>query len=471
MKTAKIDKSLLRYLPPVEALLNSEVGVAASAQLEHRLLADCAREAVEAVRTEILDGKNFDGSREEIQQRTLQVYQSRIDELLVPSLQKVINCTGVILHTNLGRAVFSEDPIHLAGQIMTGYCNLEYDLESGRRGDRTRHVEELLCKLTGAEAACVVNNNAAAVLIALNTLANRKEVIISRGELIEIGGSFRIPDVMAKSGAKMVEVGTTNKTHLKDFANAISSRTAGVLHVHTSNYRIQGFTAAVALEDLVQLAHENDLFVLHDLGGGILVDLRQFQLPYEPVVRESIEAGVDVVTFSGDKVLGGPQSGILVGKQALIHKIKRNPLMRALRCDKLTYAILEATLRIFLNPEELPQKHRVFQMFLQPVENLKARGEAILQKLRNLDTPYTLALSESQAQPGSGTLPLTQLPSLAITIRPARGNIHTLARRLRTGDPPVVGYTQKNTLYLDLRTVLPEEIDLLAGALARALQV
>ncbi len=452
-------KSLLRHIPAVDILSADEEVQRRAGDLDPRWIHQLAREAVGEVRERVLRGDRRLHDAAAVQAAAERLLLQKIDELLHPSLRPVINCTGIVLHTGLGRAVPPPAAIEAAASILHGYSNLEFDLDTGKRGDRTAHVERLLCLLTGAEAACVVNNNAAAVLIALNTLANRKQVLISRGELIEIGGSFRIPDVMAKSGAKMVEVGTTNKTHLRDFEAAISEKTAGVLHVHTSNYRILGFTAAPELSELIELAHARGLFVLHDLGGGILLDLRDFGLPYEPVVRESIELGTDVVTFSGDKVLGGPQSGIIVGRRQFIQRIKRNPLMRALRCDKVTYALLEATLRTFLHRKSLGENHPVLRMLSEPVERLRERGQRILQRLQATKLRASVELTESEAQAGSGTLPLEKLPSVALAIQPQRGTVTSLAKRLRLANPPVIGYVHNDLLFLDLRTVLPGEID------------
>ncbi len=460
-----MSKELLRYLPSIDALVQTQTARRFAGRLDRQWLVECARDAVAELRKRVLHDGLALANEAEAMQLSERLLERQVERLLRPSLHRVINATGIILHTGLGRAVLPPAAIEQAWQMISGYSNLEIDLETAKRGDRTVHVERLLCKLTGAEAACVVNNNAAAVLIALNTLANRKQVLISRGELIEIGGSFRIPDVMAKSGAKMVEVGTTNKTHLNDFAGAITEKTAGILHVHTSNYRILGFTAAAPLEELVALARKHNLFVLHDLGGGILIDLRKFGLPYEPVVRESIELGVDVVTFSGDKVLGGPQSGILVGKKEVIRRIKRNPLMRAVRCDKLTYALLEGTLRLFLDEKTLLQTHPVLRMMTEPLEAVRARAQSVMDALAASNLHVQVEMTESEAQAGSGTLPLERIPSVAIVIRPKKGSIHPLAKRLRLAEPAVMGYVHNNKLFLDMRTVLPDDLQPLIGIL------
>lgn len=459
-------QKLLRSLPSVDKLLAENATHPFADTLDHESQAECARAALARLREEIADGR-FSAAATEVPACAKSMFLEEVQRLVQRSLRRVINCSGIILHTGLGRSVYPDAAIENVQEILRGYSNLEFDLERGERGDRTAHVESLLCRLTGAEAACVVNNNAAAVLIALNTLANRKQVIISRGELIEIGGSFRMPAVIAKSGARMVEVGTTNKTHLQDFAEAITPRTAALLHVHTSNYRIQGFTQSVSLPELIALAKEHGLRVVHDLGGGILVDLRKFGLPYEPVVNASVRAGVDVATFSGDKVIGGPQCGILVGKQALIAKIKKNPLMRVLRCDKLTFALLESTLRLFLNPGRLAVEHQVLRMLSEPIEAVRSRADSILKKLGPVPGGYKVEICDSTAQAGSGTLPLEKIPSVAIRFQGKPRQVHELARRLRTGQPAIIGYLRKQRFYLDIRTVLPNEIDpLIAGVRA-----
>ncbi len=373
-------------------------------------------------------------------------------------MRRVVNASGVVLHTGLGRAPLSQEARSNLQEVAQGYCNLELDLDSGKRGDRTAHVERLLCYLTGAEAACVVNNNAAAVLLALNTLAFDRQALISRGQLVEIGGSFRMPQVMEKSGVIMVEVGTTNKTHLDDYRDAFSSQTGVICVVHTSNYRVKGFTDEVALSDLVALARSKGVPVIQDLGGGILFDLRDLDLPQEPVVRESIESGVDVVTFSGDKVLGGPQSGIIVGRKKFIDLLKANPLMRALRCDKLTYAVLEPTLKSYLDRSALLQDNAVFAALLKPLTELKQCGERLLKMLRGLSgSAFEFAVVDSQVQAGSGALPLAEIPSKAIAVNSKALSCEALSRTLRQHEPAIIGYIRDNRLLLDLRTLQKDD--------------
>jgi L-seryl-tRNA(Ser) seleniumtransferase len=319
--------------------------------------------------------------------------------------------------------------------------------------------------LTGAEAACVVNNNAAAVLLVLNTLAFRRETIISRGQLVEIGGAFRMPEVIRKSGAKMVEVGTTNKTKISDYADAITTKTAALLAVHASNYRVVGFTQEVPLEDLVKLGRQHDLPIVHDLGGGVLLDLRPYGLPYEPVVSTSLRAGASVVTFSGDKVLGGPQCGLIAGEKKWIAKIKKNPLMRALRCDKITLALLESTLRLFLQPEQLRQTHPVWRMLTEKVDAVQARAVQLQQMLaENCGATLEPIVLSSEAEAGSGALPIEKIPSFAVGLRSPNYSAAALAKRFRQAAIPVLGYLRDGYFWLDARTVHDEEIVIVAQA-------
>lgn len=401
-------------------------------------------------RSEVPRGKNVQEIVEGVIQKT--------DDLMQPGLRRVINATGIILHTGLGRAPLCSAARENLQQIAEGYCSLELDLESGERGDRTSHVEELLCRLSGAEAACVVNNNAAAVLLTLNTLAFEKEVIISRGQLIEIGGSFRMPDVMQKSGAKMVEVGTTNKTHLRDYEQAITAATGLICVVHPSNYRVKGFTKEVGLAEIVEIGRKHQVPVFQDLGGGIFVDFRKYHLPYEPVIRESVETGADVISFSGDKVLGGPQSGLMVGKRKYIEAIKQNPLMRALRCDKLVYAALEPTLRLYFQEASLKTSNEVLRMLLETEEKIERRARAFLKKIsKEAKRISQIDLEPATVQIGSGALPLEEIPSWALTLQSAKVSTVELARRFRLAPTPIIGYIRGDKLYFDVRTIRPDE--------------
>jgi len=373
-----------------------------------------------------------------------------------PALVHAINATGVVLHTGLGRAVLAEEARAALADVARGYSVLEIDRESGERGERERGVAALLRELTGAEAATVVNNNAAACLLALAALARGKEVVVARGQLVEIGGSFRIPEVMVESGARLREVGATNKVRIRDYAEAIGPETAAVLRVHTSNYRILGFTEDVPLGELATLAHGRGLLLLEDLGSGNLVDLAAHGLEPEPPVQASLEAGADLVTFSGDKLLGGPQCGIALGRREVIASLRRHPLFRAVRPDKLTLAALEATLRLYQGPEPW-RRIPALALLLGPVEAVRARAEALAARLAMFKPEIEAAAVPSDAQPGSGALPLTTIPSFAVSLRAAKWSASALAARLRAAQPPVFGRIQREEVLLDLRTVLEGE--------------
>jgi L-seryl-tRNA(Ser) seleniumtransferase len=406
-------------------------------------------------------------SREEAEKILFDEITLRLESLTRSSLRRVINGTGIILHTGLGRASFSDSAKNHLAEAIENYCNIELDLESGERGDRIKHIEELLCLVTGAEAAVIVNNNAAAVLLLLNTLAYQKEVIISRGELVEIGGSFRIPDVMEKSGAIMREVGTTNKTHLKDFEKAVSKKTGLLMTVHTSNFRVVGFTRSVGLSELCALGKKRKLPTAYDLGGGAMIDLGKFGLPHEPVVSESLAAGADVVTFSADKILGGCQAGLLVGKKKYIKLIQNNPLMRALRCDKMTYGVLEATLKQFLQPDRLRSVSPVLAMLTEDIQAVQNRANRMGDALRNA-SDVRVSVGPSSAEAGSGTLPLEKIPSYRVTITSDRFSAKEMATKFRLAEPfPVVGFVKDNAFHLDMRTVRNDEVDHVIGSLKK----
>ena len=389
---------------------------------------------------------------------------ARARKQALPRLRPVYNLTGTVLHTNLGRAPLPEAAVEALVTAARSPCALEYDIEDGGRGDRDNVVSELLCELTGAEAATVVNNNAAAVFLLLNTLARkkRKKVIVSRGELIEIGGAFRIPDIMERAGAKLVEVGTTNRTHLKDFREAITGRTAMLMKIHTSNYAIQGFTHAVPEHEMAELAHAHEIPFVVDLGSGTLTDLERWGLPHEPTPRENISAGADLVTFSGDKLLGGPQAGLLVGRKDLIDQIKKNPLKRALRPGKITLAALEAVLRLYRDPNRLAERLTALQQLTRPEADIRCAAERLLPTLQRVlgRPPVTVEIVPLRSQIGSGSLPVDRLPSAGIAIRPQgkkSGVLHRIEAALRELPRPVIGRIEDDALLLDLRCLQPHE--------------
>jgi L-seryl-tRNA(Ser) seleniumtransferase len=376
------------------------------------------------------------------------------------SLRRVVNATGVILHTNLGRAPLCSDAIERIVEVGKGYSNLEFDLAKGERGQRYDHVSSLLCALTGAEDALIVNNNAAAVLLVLNTLARKKEAIVSRGELIEIGGEFRIPEIMQKSATKLREVGTTNRTRLSDYEKAINEKTGLIMKVHTSNYRIVGFTEEASIESLVELGKSRGIPVMDDLGSGCLINLETHGLQHEPTIRERLGTGVDVVTFSGDKLLGGPQAGIIVGKKDVLAKIKKNPLNRALRIDKFTLAALEATLMLYLNTTAAPKKLRALKALTESVEDVRKRAKNLIAKLQkeNFDS-LKLSIREDFAAAGGGSLPTQEIPTVLVAIQNKNMPATKMEEKLRKLDVPIIVRVDKDEILFDLRTVSEDEFD------------
>jgi len=463
-------QDLLRQLPAVDSVLREECLQPLAERLPQTIMTGAVQQVIAQLRQDLLDRPKQVQAEELLASRVAARAAQICRDLLQPSLRKVINATGTLLHTNLGRAPLAACALQAIQEVAGGYSNLELDLDSGRRGERFSHVENLLTRLTGAEAALVVNNNAGAVLLALSALGKGREAIVSRGELVEIGGAFRIPEVMESGGVMLREVGASNRTHLQDYRQAINDQTALLLKVHTSNYRIVGFASSVSAKELHPLAREHDLVLMEDLGSGMLWDLTPYGLPKEPTVAQTLADGVDLVTFSGDKLLGGPQAGILVGRRELIQKIKTHPLARALRIDKLTLAALEATLRLYLQPELAINSIPILQMFAANPEQQKLRCQQLVEQLQQAGVAAAMHLAEDVARVGGGAMPLAELPDWALEIAPQRQSAEALAWKLRSATPAVVGRIQNDRLLLNLRAVSVEEQCILSRVLVEQLQ-
>ncbi len=450
--------ALLRQIPAVNEMLNRAALKELEARVGRRLVVECTRRVVQRLRDGIVEGSLSTVSLVALEQEIV----SEAETATHYSLRPVINASGVILHTNLGRAPLAREAVeHLAG-VATRYSNLEYDLEAGERGKRDVHTERQLCQLLGAEKALLVNNNAAAVLLALNTLAEGSEVVVSRGELIEIGGSFRIPEVCAKSGAILREVGTTNRTRIDDYAAAINERTRLLLRVHPSNFRIVGFTARPSLAEFVELAQKHHLISMEDLGSGCLIDLSTRSIRDEPMATASLKAGVDVLTFSGDKLLGGPQAGILAGKRELLERIRKNPLFRALRVDKLIIAALEATISLYLQgkTDDVP----ALRMINLPVEAIRKRATGLAEKI-SAHPRFSVRVRDGESVIGGGSTPAQSLPTALLAVTHLSHSAQELEQLLRRSSPPVIARVEEDALLLDLRTVFEDQDEELLEAL------
>ena len=443
-----------RHLPGVDKVLSDERLVMLAKAYPHDLLVDLVRESLESERAAVAAGKPASTA-----EKVAASVAAALVDLATPDLRRVINASGVILHTNLGRAPLSLAALKAMEAVSRGYANLEFDLESGGRGSRQVHVEGLLCRLSGAEAALVVNNNAAAVLLGLTALARRKEVVVSRGQAVEIGGGFRIPDVMRQSGARLVEVGTTNCTYTRDYEEAIGPRTAALMRVHSSNFRLVGFTSEVTLEEMVAVAARHDIIVLDDLGSGCFLDTTGFGLAPEPMVRHSVSAGAALTFFSGDKLVGGPQAGIVVGKKEYIDKLKRHPLARAVRIDKTRLAGLATTLLHYIK-DEATKEIPVWRMIAAPLADMERRAKSWVAAIGSQGS-----VIPGETMIGGGSLPGGILPTMLVAIGGKKGLAKTIAEKLRRREVPVIGRIEKHILLLDPRTVLPEEDEVVEKAL------
>lgn len=455
---------LYRSIPKVDVLLENQDIVTLIENHHRDVVVDVIREEIDKLRNFIKENDDVNLIETKIN-NLIENIKISTEKVYSYNIKKVINGTGTILHTNLGRAIISKKHADYLSEVVTSYSNLEYNLEEGKRGERYSHFEKLICKITGAEAAMAVNNNAAAVMLVLSSMAAEKEVIVSRGELVEVGGKFRIPDVMKSSNAHLVEIGTTNKTHLEDYEDAISENTGAFLKVHTSNFKILGFTESVSIEELCKLGREKDIPVIEDIGSGVLIDLSEYGLEYEPTVQDSIKAGVDVVSFSGDKLLGGPQAGIIVGKKKYIDKMKKNPLTRAFRIDKFTATILEMIFHEYLNEEDAIKNIPVLSLITKDLKEIEKNANALFNKIENLENVADINVEDTFSQIGGGSLPAERIKSKSVTIMPKNISTQSLEAKLRAGKNPVVGRISEEKLILDMRTVLEDEIDILAQKL------
>lgn len=462
-------QNLLKILPGVDRVLEDTRIQRLTEKYPRALVVETIRQILNEIRNQIL-GNHIESPKNE--KSVLNDLIPRLEYMLQPGLRRAVNAMGIILHTGLGRAPLPESAQKNLMDVIAHYSTLQIDSETGKRGDRYRTVEKLLIQITGAEAGLVVNNNAAATLLILNTLAEGKEVIVSRGELVEIGGSFRIPDVMKRSGATLKEIGTTNRTHLKDYQNAITEETGCILKVHQSNYKMIGFTKQITIKELAPLARAHQLPLVDDLGSGALVDLSKWNLPKEPTVQDSVSHGADVTCFSGDKLIGGPQCGIIVGKKEIIDRMKKNPLTRALRCGKMTYAILEATLRLFIDEELLQNSHPVIKMLTEPVDQVKKRAQRLKRRLHDiLGDNGIIEVRQDVSEVGSGSLAGYSLATWVVAIKSIHLSAENLAKNLRLSNPPIFCRVKGNQVLLDCSTIRKDELPMIQKAFKTVLTI
>ena len=458
---------MLRNLPKVDILLNDESIQTLVAECGRGVVVECIREELDRVRALALSGKEKEA--EEALEKFVSLVKEKVSEETAYPLRKVINATGIILHTNLGRAPLGKVHLDAISQAICGYSNLEYDLETGKRGKRFTHYADLISKIAGTEGAIAVNNNAASLTLIFGALSKGKEVIVSRGEAIEIGGKFRIPEVIEQSGAILKEVGTTNKTRISDYEDAINENTGALLKVHTSNYKVIGFTEEVTLEQLVELGEKYNLPVIMDVGSGVLVDLEKYGLAHEPTVQEQVKKGADLVCFSGDKLLGGPQAGIIVGKKEAVQKLEHYPLMRAIRLDKCAIAALAATFKEYLDETRAVKNIPVLHMIARPLEELKEQAEELSAGLTEC-AAAEIQVEESESMVGGGSLPGEILASYAVTIQTDKMSCETLMEKMRAYETPIIGHIKEDKVWLDMRTVMPEDVEILKKCLHEILE-
>ena len=461
-------KELFRKLPKVDLLLKDEKIESFCEEYGRGFVTDCIRQELDRLRTLIMAGDR-ERFESEVDRFTEGLEKKLEDESKYP-LRKVINATGIILHTNLGRAPLGKIHLDAVTQAMCSYSNLEYDLESGKRGKRWTHYADLISKIAGTEGAIAVNNNAASLTLIFSALARGKEVIVSRGEAIEIGGKFRIPEVIEQSGAILHEIGTTNKTRISDYEEAINENTGALLKVHTSNYKVVGFTEEATLEQLATLGKKYNLPVIMDLGSGVLVNLEKYGLAHEPTVQEQVKKGADLVCFSGDKLLGGPQAGIIVGKKRIIEKLEHYPLRRAIRLDKCAIAALSATFREYMDEARAVKNIPVLHMIARPLEELKAQAEKLADRLKNCEAWAEIQVEESQSMVGGGSLPGEILASYAVTIRPKKMSCEALTDKMRHFDVPVIAHIKNEKIWLDMRTVMQSDTENLKKCLLQIMK-
>ncbi len=471
MKETFDKQGLLRLLPGVDRILEWFKDDPFFADVPRSIQVNTARSVIDMLRAKILDSKTELSGEAFSRASILPRIKTQVTSAMMPNLKQVINATGVVIHTNLGRSLLAEEALQNLQKIGGGYSNLEFDLKSGQRGSRYSSVEDLICEISRAQAAMVVNNNAGAVLLCLETIAKGKNVIVSRGELVEIGGSFRIPDVMAKSGAVLREVGTTNRTHLQDYESAIDDNTGLLLKVHTSNYSVVGFTAGVSLGELVTLGEKYHVPVMEDLGSGTFIDLSRYGLLKEPTVQSSVSTGVDVVTFSGDKLLGGPQTGVIAGTREMLHRIKQNPITRALRIDKLTLAALESTLRLYRDEATALSRIPTLRMLTTPEAIIQSKAERLMTQLKDRKNERLEVQSfDATSRAGGGSLPLLKLPSRCVGVKIQNVSANRIDRWMREITPPIIGRIENGFFMMDVRTIQEKELDVITEAFEQLLR-